>query len=886
MAATELRVTLELESETWCVTLRAESGCSGYLSPRKLALPFTVDDIPLFERALDLSGRTGLQRRFEPGQVTRLRELGLLRGEVAASPDGATLTGTDLRGESLRERLSEWLSQILLEPLRHTIDEHFAEQRGARPGERPLLYLCLKMRVRQDQPLLRLPWELLHRRRLRKGDIHIGRHLLYENRVSDLRAPADRLALLLLLSEPSGLPGLRLKKERKRIKKGLKASACGASIQVETLKRAGYREFGQRLLARQDRPTIVHFAGHGDFGWRCEQCRRVSSSPTANPCGDPGCGFLRVGEPRGFLAFTNPKDGQADWVDARDLHSLLTQPGLDIRLLVLNACKTATGRGGEDVFNGIAQQLMDVVPAVVATPYPLGNDAAREFAGLLYRGIGAGLPLFEALHHAQQLIAHAHEGEWYRTVLYLRARSDDGGRLLTLRRSETTPAEPPRTPTGLDPVALQDLARLLDGCDDDAIADSFDSIRQLRGLSAIDGYWKPVGRYRDIGLSEAIAALDQAVYLDPAGNATANRIPIPLADFVWRVAQQADKRAELQAWVDAMLRGLHPSLAAEKTFAAFKDSLALGRMAAAAPAPARSHLAIRVVEHDANAHGQYAIEARLVDRDGKGDSIDLIDADGIDAMPVLLRKALGSRAVFEAIKALESRFTIEFFLPTRLLTVDLDGWALRHSSVSEPFTVRYIATVRAGVRLGPTANDEIFAGDDPGAYVGGWERQWRDCAGWRDTQRDAKQKPESITRVDRPDHNYRDAPHHDQTCLFLLGFDPGRDGGRIDPILRTGAAALIWRSRDVDADYRRELFEQVASAYPKEGKRPCFGDLPHALLLLRQQAWQDSRCTHPQDPEKWHTGGYHLLWDDPSRTPEFGGRGDAPPPQYLSDPFG
>ena len=201
---------------------------------------------------------------------------------------------------------------------------------------------------------------------------------------------------------------------------------------------ASYRAAQQALHALRDQPAIFHFAGHGDFGWRCEHCRTLTNKRDGNPCGEAECGFQRHGEPKGFLAFTNPDTDRADWVSTDGLRNLLKQA--DVRLVVLNARKSAAGRGGADVFNGLAQQLMDLVPAVIATPFPLETQAAEEFAGLLYQGLGEGLPLVEALHQVQQAMAEPCPDEWYRPVLYLRSRQGDGGRLLETEAAQRAPA--------------------------------------------------------------------------------------------------------------------------------------------------------------------------------------------------------------------------------------------------------------------------------------------------------------------------------------------------------------------------------------------------------------------------------------------------------------
>lgn len=346
-------------------------------------------------RALDLSGSTDLRRTFCADEIARLAELKLLR-RAPVAPADADLCGRDIHREQLRAQVRGWLADMLLEPLGAQVNAHFAALRTARPGESPILYLRLEFRPDRDLPLLRLPWELLHQHPLTNGDVHVGRYLRYDAAPGRLDPAPGLLHLLVLESDPAddALPRLRLH-ERERIVDGLKGTKSAGRFAVSPVVPAGYRATRETLQALGDQPVILHFAGHGDFGWRCEQCRRLATTRDGNPCGQSSCGFQRHGAPTGFLAFTDPA-GRADWIGSDGLRNLLKRA--DVRLVVLNACKSATGLGAADVFNGLAQRLMDIVPAVVATPFPLETMAAEEFAGLLYQGLGEGLPLVEALH--------------------------------------------------------------------------------------------------------------------------------------------------------------------------------------------------------------------------------------------------------------------------------------------------------------------------------------------------------------------------------------------------------------------------------------------------------------------------------------------------------
>jgi hypothetical protein len=457
--ATTLRIALELDPRDWTLTLRVNSALCGQERLGPIALPFSAADLSIIERALDLNDDSGLKRAFAVPDLERLHAWGLLLRPTVEHA-GAPLSGQSIRRDRLRDQVRTWLAGLLLDPLAQQLNQHFAVQRERTGGQRPLLYLRLEGWP-ADLPLWRLPWELLHRHRLAQGDIQVGRYILYGN-APGLPPPASGLRLLVLHSDPAdaALPRLHLK-DRERIDEGLQGTPGASRIQVQTLAPASLTAFQEALRADPARPTIVHFAGHGDFGWRCGRCGRISVAPDDRPCGDPDCGFERHGPPAGLLAFTDPRTGAADWVGIDGVCEAL---GLarDLRLVVLSACQSATARGGTDVFNGIAQRLMDLVPAVIATPYPLESGAAEEFARCLYRALGEGLSLVECLHQVRLLMAERFPDEWYRPVLYLRASQGDGGRLLDLpARADRVPGHDTHPVVAAPDPRREALARAL-----------------------------------------------------------------------------------------------------------------------------------------------------------------------------------------------------------------------------------------------------------------------------------------------------------------------------------------------------------------------------------------------------------------------------------------
>jgi hypothetical protein len=147
-------------------------------------------------------------------------------------------------------------------------------------------------------------------------------------------------------------------------------------------------------------------------------------------------GYLADIDPQGFLVFANER-GYAEYISAQEFASLLGQtvgaahnnPTAGIRLVILSACRSAVARGGESVFNGVAQRLVDAwVPSVVAMQFSIRADKAAEFTAQLYRGLTRGDALVDALSWGRTALG-VEGDQWYRPVLYLRWAENDGGQL-------------------------------------------------------------------------------------------------------------------------------------------------------------------------------------------------------------------------------------------------------------------------------------------------------------------------------------------------------------------------------------------------------------------------------------------------------------------------
>jgi len=422
----------------------------------------------------------------------------------------------------------------------------------------------------------------------------------------------------------------------------------------------------------------------------------------------------------------------------------------------------------------------------------------------------------------------------------------------------------PAVATGVAPDALQKAAELIrqSGVDTAALTTIYTEVAKLSGLELPMASTGAVAHRAEFELEEALHVLERAWYRE------VHRVRLPLAEFVERVARRSDNAEELRHWLKPVVRALAP----EDQMTAFLADLNLGQTERCEPPPPvqpLTHLAILLWARDRNRHTAYDVQIRLVDAQGRGPSLEappgLID---LKSMPELMTRVLDAPELLKALcqPGVSRPLTIEVFLPRDLLGLDLDQWTPAGASGAgeqgaKPLSARYILAVRAAARLGLGAEAEA-GGQNPAApYVADWGRRWNNCGDCRETH--AGDPTHCWTRLEAPCKHYTTLLRKG-ACFFLLGFKPDRDGEDLDGLLREGCAAVLWSSDGLDEDRQQALLDEVDQVYPHEPKRPCFEDLPYALLFLRQQIWEDT--------DERDTGRFHLLWDDPQRVPEFNGR--------------
>ena len=117
------------------------------------------------------------------------------------------------------------------------------------------------------------------------------------------------------------------------------------------------------------------------------------------------------------------EDGSPDLVSGEDLGVYLRDELRLLRLVFLNACKTAatSARAASIRSPGVATSLIQAgVPAVVAMQFPISDKAAVTFSETFYQSIAKGDPVDVAMAEGRKKLWHLEE--WATPVLFLRSK--------------------------------------------------------------------------------------------------------------------------------------------------------------------------------------------------------------------------------------------------------------------------------------------------------------------------------------------------------------------------------------------------------------------------------------------------------------------------------
>ncbi|MDZ7955972.1 NB-ARC domain-containing protein, partial [Nostoc sp. DedQUE09] len=331
-------------------------------------------------------------------------------------------------------------------PLGSKVEKALLAAQRVAERENKQLHIQLKFEadVVERSRLTDYPWELLHdgKKFLLHQQVTISRYIAY-NSVPPNLARVEQLNVLLVSSSASdselGLNPFK-PKEQQAILKGLKSAAKAGYINFKKLDYATLNYLREYLTENRENntPHVLHFDGHGLFGKRC-RCGVMNKEVKAATCRK--CN-LPLPQAQGYLVFED-EDGDADYISAEELGTLLRQSSFGdgtnksggVTLTVLSSCQSAMTFIGDSVFNGTAQNLISHrIPAVVAMQYSVGVEAATKFAEQFYRSLGQKNSLASAISHAREAMG-AEGNQWYRPVLYLRWRDNEGGQLFAVLKS-------------------------------------------------------------------------------------------------------------------------------------------------------------------------------------------------------------------------------------------------------------------------------------------------------------------------------------------------------------------------------------------------------------------------------------------------------------------
>jgi len=353
---------------------------AGESAEERFELPFAPEDLGRFAQAFEVLAEEGRRR----GEAARgwPRHLSLGEGE-----------GATRRSETV-PFTPRHLGDRLFRSLFHgSVRERYFQSLGGLRRQRLRIKLQIDPRTPELVALRSLPWEFLFQSDRQS-------HLAVETRFSVARYPAlpfpgelppmpENLRILLVVAEPCGAPRLGLREEAAEIEQ---AWGPRKGVEVERLTGATLKGLTDRLEAREFH--VLHFMGHGTL----DEARST-----------------------GVLLFED-RDGAADPVSGRKLRVQLA-PFETLRLIVLNACHTAS-TANSGAASGVATALLlGGFPAVVAHQFPITDRAARVFSEAFYHRLAAEGQVDRAVT-AGRLAIHgecSESVEWGVPALFLRA---------------------------------------------------------------------------------------------------------------------------------------------------------------------------------------------------------------------------------------------------------------------------------------------------------------------------------------------------------------------------------------------------------------------------------------------------------------------------------
>ncbi len=185
-----------------------------------------------------------------------------------------------------------------------------------------------------------------------------------------------RTTILILASNPSGTGILQLETEHSRISNRIQESDHADAFRIRSKKAVTLLEFQEYLY--DERPTIVHFSGHGEKSNPEVQeiIRRGlnlgGDESTPTPQDDTGIILYDEAKRNPFFVATA--------VVKRIFKTMVERQGIPIKAVLFNSCYSEAQ----------AQALAQVVPFVIGTSWSVRDDAAIAFSSGFYSGIARG----------------------------------------------------------------------------------------------------------------------------------------------------------------------------------------------------------------------------------------------------------------------------------------------------------------------------------------------------------------------------------------------------------------------------------------------------------------------------------------------------------------
>jgi hypothetical protein len=324
----------------------------------------------------------------------------------------------------LRRKIGEALfAQLFPDESERSIVDQLRRERNDRDSG-----IDLEVQFDHDTPIAgELPWELL----FHGDDFLVGANkgtltrLVMFGEPPPLVEPITDLRLALIAPRPEGLANLGTL-ETDALTRVLQASGTHcAEIVWQGTRLSDFEKYLSDHRGAAG-PHVIHFDGHGGFGRVCatEDCAHANaySKRACAKCGRP----LDI-DAQGYLAFEGPAN-QPQYVTARRFADCVAKTS-SVRLVIVNACRSGAAIGGGTVFNGVAQRLLERhVPAVIAMQFPVEVVAASRFTEVLYRELLRNERLPVAVSTAKTELDRE-RGQWFRPVLYVRARDNAEQRL-------------------------------------------------------------------------------------------------------------------------------------------------------------------------------------------------------------------------------------------------------------------------------------------------------------------------------------------------------------------------------------------------------------------------------------------------------------------------